>query len=72
MYDPPLRWASRGRITPGTILDTDYSITVDGDECVLRVHKVAAGPMTEEEAASIKTYGDITGYADAIRKIVEV
>jgi DNA-binding transcriptional ArsR family regulator len=71
VYDPPLRWASRGRIMPGTILDTDYTITADGDGCMLRASKVAAGPMTEGEAASIGTYGDLARFADAIRAVVE-
>src|ERR1700722_7670051 len=27
VFDPPLRWATRGRVQPGTILDTDYQLT---------------------------------------------
>jgi DNA-binding transcriptional ArsR family regulator len=70
-YDPPNRVSLRGRIMPGTILDTEYGITEDGDEAVLRMSKVAVGPMTEEEAASIRTYGDISRFADALRRVVE-
>ena len=70
-YDPPHRFATRGRIMPGSILDADYKITTDGDEVVLRSTKVAVGPMTDDEATSISTYGDLTPFAEAIREIVE-
>ncbi len=70
-YDPPHRYATRGRIMPGTVLDTEYEITADADEAVLRMSKVAVGPMTAEEAASISQYGDLTHFADAIRAVVE-
>ncbi len=33
--------------------------------------KVVTGPMTDDEAASIRTYGDRTLFADAIRAHVE-
>jgi DNA-binding transcriptional ArsR family regulator len=69
VYDPPLRWATRGRIMPGTILDTDYTLREDGDAVIVSVTKVATGPMTEEEAASIARYGDLTSYAPAIQKL---
>jgi hypothetical protein len=36
---------------------------------VVRVTKVAVGPMTEEDAAGIGEYGDISGYAQAIEKL---
>ena len=35
---------------PGTILDTAYEIEADGADRVLRMSRVAVGPMTEEEA----------------------
>jgi DNA-binding transcriptional ArsR family regulator len=69
VYDPPLRWATRGRIMPGTILDTDYKMREDADAVIVSVTKVATGPMTEEEAASIARYGDLTSYAPAIQKL---
>ena len=37
----------------------------------MRVCKVAMGPMTQEEAAPIRQYGDTTQGADAIRTISE-
>ena len=37
----------------GSILDTAYEIEPDGEETVLRMSKVAVGPMTHEQAGSI-------------------
>jgi hypothetical protein len=36
---------------------------------VVSVTKVATGPMTEEEAAGIARFGDLTPYAAAIQKL---
>lgn len=69
--DPPRRLELRGRIMAGSILDTIYEFRPDGDESVLHMTKVAIGPMTAEEAASIRTYGDISNFADAIRAVAE-
>src|SRR5215469_7651164 len=69
VYDPPLRWATRGRIMPGTILDTDYRLREEADAVVVSVTKVATGPMTQAEAAGIARFGDLTGYAPAIQKL---
>ncbi len=69
VYDPPLRWATRGRVMPGTILDTDYRLREEAGAVVVSVTKVATGPMTEDEAAGIARFGDLTGYAPAIQKL---
>ena len=69
VYDPPVRWATRGRVMPGTILDTDYQLLEEAGAVVVSVTKVATGPMTEEEAAGIARFGDLTGYAAAIQKL---
>jgi DNA-binding transcriptional ArsR family regulator len=69
--DAPHRLTLRGRIMPGTILDTAYEIEADGAESVLRVSKVAVGPMTEDEAAAVGTYGDLTHFEDALRAVIE-
>ena len=69
VYDPPLRWATRGRVMPGTILDTDYRLREEAGAVVVRVTKVATGPMTEDEAAGIARFGDLTGYAPEIQKL---
>jgi DNA-binding transcriptional ArsR family regulator len=69
VYDPPQRWATRGRVMPGTILDTDYRLREEEGAVVVSVTKVATGPMTEEEAAGIARFGDLTGYAPAIQKL---
>jgi DNA-binding transcriptional ArsR family regulator/uncharacterized protein YndB with AHSA1/START domain len=50
-YDPPHQFAIRGRLMPGTVLDTEYEIVEEGTDAVLRMTKVAVGPMTEQEAA---------------------
>jgi hypothetical protein len=69
VYDPPLRWATRGRVMPGTILDTDYRLREEAGAVVGSVTKVATGPMTAEEAAGIARFGDLTRYARAIQKL---
>lgn len=70
VYDPPARWATRGRLSAGTTLDSDYRLTETGDGAV-RVHvvKVAVGPLTGEEAAGIAEHGDFRPYATAIEKL---
>jgi hypothetical protein len=70
-YDPPRLLATRGRLGLGVILDTEYEIDVDGDEVILRVLKVAVGPLTAEEAAGIHRYGDIANFEDALRAAIE-
>lgn len=70
-WDPPGAWATRGRIMPGTILDTEYSLEEADGESVLRVAKVAVGPMTEEEAAGVRRFGDIANFEDALRRFIE-
>ena len=71
VYDRPHRFATRGWVMPGTILDADYTLEADGDETVLRVSKVVVGPMTDDEAASIHTYGDIAQFEEPLRALVE-
>ncbi len=72
VYDPPHRFHTRGRLMPGTILDSFYDIeSEDGGVSVLKMSKVAVGPMTDEEAISIHTYGDLSGFEDALRAVVE-
>jgi hypothetical protein len=68
-FDPPTHWATRGRIMPGSILDTEYELTEEPGGVRVRVTKVAVGPFTEEEAASIAEHGDIRRYAPAIEAL---
>ena len=69
-YDPPARWATRGQLSPGTTLDSDYRLTEIGDGTVwVHVVKVAVGPLTEEEAAGIAEHGDYRPFAAAIEKL---
>jgi len=70
-YDPPNGYSTRGRVMSGTILDTSYELTADGDDTVLAMTKTAVGPMTEEEAESINTYGDIGRFEGALRAVIE-
>lgn len=69
VFDPPRRWATRGRLSPGTILDTEYELTEEPGAVRVRVTKVAVGPITEEEAKGITEYGDISSYAPAIQAL---
>ena len=70
-WDPPRRFATRGRLHAGTILDSAYVLESEGSETVLKATKVAVGPMTDDQAAGIRTYGDLDRFADALRKVVE-
>jgi DNA-binding transcriptional ArsR family regulator len=70
-FDPPRSYSTRGRIMPGTILDTSYELEAAGDETVLKVSKVAVGPMTEEEAAGVRTYGDLANFEADLRRVIE-
>jgi hypothetical protein len=49
--------------------DTDYRLREEAGAVVVSVTKVATGPMTEEEAAGIARFGDLTRYASAIQKL---
>jgi DNA-binding transcriptional ArsR family regulator len=71
VFDAPYRFSIRGRITPGTILDSDYVLEQDGDATVLRASKVAVGPMTDEEAGAIEKYGDLALFEEPLRRLVE-
>lgn len=70
-YDPPHRLGLRGRIMPGTILDTDYELSEENGGALLRMSKVASGPMSEEEAGSVMTFGNIGRFEEALRALVE-
>jgi DNA-binding transcriptional ArsR family regulator/uncharacterized protein YndB with AHSA1/START domain len=70
-YDPPYALAYRGRLDMGTILDTEFAIERDGDYTVLKVSKVAVGPIDEAQAAGIHRYGDLMNFEEALRKFVE-
>jgi DNA-binding transcriptional ArsR family regulator len=68
-WDPPRAWSTRGRLSAGTVLDSSYELTADADGVVVRVSKVAIGPLTDDEPAGIAEYGDISGFADIIEKL---
>src|SRR5580704_3267501 len=68
VYDPPIRWATRGRIADGTILDSEYELTEQDGAVRVHVIKVAVGPLTKDEAEGIAKHGDFRPYAAAIEK----
>lgn len=70
-YDAPTNLAYRGQIYGGSILDTEYELERDGNETILRVHKVAVGPMTEQDAAGIHRRGDLANFEADLRKFIE-
>ena len=70
-YDPPRRLATRGRLMPGTILDTEYELSESDGRTVLSMTRVAFGPMTEDEAASVRQFGDLANFEEALRACVE-
>jgi DNA-binding transcriptional ArsR family regulator len=69
VYDPPTRWATRGRLTDGTILDSDYELTEQDGEVRVHVIKVAVGPLSEDEAEGITEHGDFRPYVAAIEDL---
>jgi hypothetical protein len=70
VFDHPHAFSARGRLMAGVILDSEYVLHQEGDATVLKMTKVAVGPMTDEEAASIRTYSDISLFAEALRSVV--
>lgn len=71
-FDPPRRISTRGRLMPGTTLDSEYDLAIEDGQTVLRASKVAVGPLTDEEASSIQRYGDLQQFEDALRRVVEL
>jgi len=70
LFDAPRAWATRGRLWPGVVLDTEYQLTEEpGPVTVVRVTKVAVGPISDEEAAGIATFGDIRSCTPAIEAL---
>ncbi len=69
VYDPPVRWATRGPLSNGTILDSDYQLTEENGAVRIHVVKVAVGPLTEDEAEGITAHGDYRPFAAAIEKL---
>jgi DNA-binding transcriptional ArsR family regulator len=69
VYDPPTRWATRGWLTAGTVLDSDYQLTEQDGAVRVRVMKVAVGPLTEDEAEGVAEHGDYRPYATAIERL---
>jgi DNA-binding transcriptional ArsR family regulator len=69
VYDPPTRWATRGWLGGGTILDSDYQLTERDGTVQVRVTKVGVGPLTEDEADGIAEHGDYRPYAAAIERL---
>jgi DNA-binding transcriptional ArsR family regulator len=70
-YDPPVHYATRGRVMPGSIIDSFYDLERDGDETILRVSKVAIGPMTDAEAEGVQRFGNTSRFEAALRALVE-
>jgi DNA-binding transcriptional ArsR family regulator len=71
VIDRPRLLALRGRVMAGSILDTRYELEPDGAETILRMSKVAVGPMTDDEAEGIRAFGDIARHEERLRRLVE-
>jgi DNA-binding transcriptional ArsR family regulator/uncharacterized protein YndB with AHSA1/START domain len=68
-YDPPIRWATRGPLSNGIILDSDFQLVEEDGAVRIRVVKVAVGPLTDDEAEGIVEHGDYRPFAGAIEKL---
>jgi DNA-binding transcriptional ArsR family regulator len=69
VYDPPTRWSTRGRLSGGTILDSEYELTEEPGGVRVHVTKVAVGPLDEEEADGIAEHGDYRRFAPLIENL---
>lgn len=70
-WDPPRKVTTRAWLGLGVSLDTSTTVEPDGDGAVLRVSKVAVGPLTDEEAKGISTYGDLRQFEQPLRQWIE-
>jgi DNA-binding transcriptional ArsR family regulator len=70
-YDPPTRFATRGALMPGVILDSEYTVKPSGDDVVLQASKVIVGPLSDEQAGAIRRYGDLSAFEAALRQSIE-
>lgn len=70
-WDAPRAWSTRGQLYEGTTLDTEYEIVDTDDGVLVRVSKVAVGPIDENQAAGIRRHGDIRDRAAAIEKLAQ-
>jgi hypothetical protein len=70
-WDPPHRSTTRAWLGLGVTLDTETVVEPDGDGAVLRQTKVATGPITDEEAKGIRTYGGLDNFEEALRAWIE-
>jgi DNA-binding transcriptional ArsR family regulator len=71
VFDRPYLLSLRGRVMPGSTLDTEYELEADGEETVLRMSKICVGPMTDEQAAGVQSFGDIRRFEEPLRLLVE-
>jgi DNA-binding transcriptional ArsR family regulator/uncharacterized protein YndB with AHSA1/START domain len=70
-WDPPRKITTRAWLGLGVSLDTTTTVEPDGDGSILRVSKIAVGPLTDEEAKGITTYGDLSQFEQPLRDWIE-
>jgi len=70
-WDPPRSMTTRAWLGLGVSLDTTTTVEADHDGSILRVTKVAVGPLTDEEAKGISTYGDLRHFEEPLRAWIE-
>jgi DNA-binding transcriptional ArsR family regulator len=70
-WDAPRSWSTRGRLAAGTTLDSEYTITDTPDGVIVHVTKVAVGSLTDDEAAGIRTHGDLRDRAANIQRLAQ-
>jgi hypothetical protein len=70
-WDPPVRMAMRTQLGPGTVMDTSYALSDEGEQTLFQMSRVVAGPVSEEEAAGIHQHGDFRSFEEALRAIIE-
>lgn len=68
-YDPPVATCLRGHLRGGVSLEHWYEFeeTDGGAGCVLKQSLTAFGPLDDDDAAGIRTHGDLATVADRLR-----
>lgn len=67
-YDPPAALCLRGYLRDAVNLEQWFTFVDDGSGgTILRQSLTACGPLSDDDAAGIRTHGDLSLHADALR-----
>jgi DNA-binding transcriptional ArsR family regulator len=66
-YDPPARVCMRGFLANGVNLENWFGFRDEGKGTTMEQVLTASGALSDEDAEGIRTHGDMTLHADALR-----